>query len=56
MIPCVTHLTRLQKLPSRNLGTKENIPVLIQLLSHLKVSDGNSAGVFEQGDGAAESL
>lgn len=56
MISCVTHLTRLQKLPSRNLGTKENIPVLIQLLSHLKVSDGNSAGVFEQGDGAAESL
>lgn len=49
-------LAQLKKLPSGNLGTKENIPVLIQLLSHFRVSDGSSAGVFEQVDGAAESL
>lgn len=35
----VTHLTRLQKLPSMNFGTKENIPVLMELLSHLEVGE-----------------
>ena len=55
-VSSVTHLITLQNLLSRNLCAKKSVLVLVWLLSHLKVSDGNYSGVLQQGVGAAESL